>query len=96
MTSCDAKIIELWVEKYPNPRTRWCYRYDSEWLLNYAKKPLSCVTLADLQSFAQFLAGSGLAPISRARSLAAVKSLFGFCLRTRYIRINPAAELALQ
>jgi site-specific recombinase XerD len=59
------------------------------------QKALARITLADLQSFAQFLGSLGLASISRARSLAAVKSLFGFCHRMRYVRINPAAELTL-
>jgi integrase/recombinase XerD len=59
------------------------------------EKPLSRMTLAELQGFAQSLASSGLAPISRARTLAAVKSLFGFCVRMRYLAVNPAAELAL-
>lgn len=36
-----------------------------------------------------------MAPISRARTLAAVKSLFGFCHRQRYLPINAAAELTL-
>jgi hypothetical protein len=31
---------------------------------------------------------AGLAPISRARTLA-VRSLFGFCQRTRYVSGNP-------
>lgn len=51
--------------------------------------------MGDLQSFAQSLVQAGLAPISQARTLAAVKSLFGFCLRMRYVPANPAAELAL-
>jgi integrase/recombinase XerD len=38
---------------------------------------------------------SGLAPVSRVRTLAAVKSLFGFCCRMRFLPSNPAAELAL-
>ena len=95
MLSTDAQIIKLWVENQPSSHTRWCYRHDSEQLLNHAKKSLSRITLADLQSFAQSLATSGLAPISRVRTLAAVKSLFGFCHRLRYVSINPAAELTL-
>ena len=95
LSSRDAKIIELWVEKQPSPYTRGCYRRDSERLLNHAKKPLSAITLADLQSFDRDLTRSGLAPISRVRTLAAVKSLFGFCHRMRYLPANPAAELAL-
>jgi hypothetical protein len=46
-------------------------------LLNHAKNRSPGITLADLQSFAQFLNCSGLAPISRIRTLAAVKNLFG-------------------
>jgi site-specific recombinase XerD len=90
----DSRIIEIWLQKQPSRHTR-CYRYDSEQLLNHAKNPLSRITLADLQSFAQSLANSGLAPISRARTLAAVKSLFGFCVRMRHLAVNPAAELTL-
>ena len=43
----------------------------------------------------QSLVAAGLAPISRARTLAAIKSLFGFCKRMRFIAVNPAAELPL-
>lgn len=43
----------------------------------------------------RFLNCSGLAPISRARTLAAVKSLFGFCFRMRFVAVNYAAELPL-
>ena len=95
LSTRDAQIIKLWVENQPSSHTRWCYRHDSEQLLNHAKKPLSRITLADLQSFAQVLTTSGLAPIYRVRTLAAVKSLFGFCHRLRYLAVNPAAELAL-
>ena len=53
--------------------TRGCYRHDSEWLLNYLKKPLARITLADLRSFAHALSDAGPAPISLARTLAAIK-----------------------
>jgi hypothetical protein len=46
--------------------------------------PLMYTTLGHLEGFAQSLVEDGLAPISRARTLAAVKSLFGFCQRMRY------------
>jgi integrase/recombinase XerD len=95
LSSRDAKIVELWLEKQPSPHTRYCYRIDSERLLNHTKKPLFRITLADLRGFAQALTSSGLAPISRARSLAAVKGLFGFCHRMRHIPLNPAAELTV-
>ena len=95
LSSRDAQIVELWLEKHPSPHTRYCYRIDSERLLNHTKKPISRITLADLQNFAQHLGSLGLAPISRARSLAAVKGLFAFCHRMRYLPVNPAAELTL-
>jgi hypothetical protein len=95
ISSRDAQIIKLWVENHPNPNTRYCYWFDSERLLNCAKKPLSRITLADLQAFAESLSDAGLAPVSRVRVLAATKSLFGFCYRMHHIPVNPAAELAL-
>ena len=95
LSTRDAKIIKMWTEKYPNPHTRYCYALDSERLLSHAKKPLSRITLGDLQAFAQLLSAAGLAPVSRVRVLAAAKSLFGFCYRMRHIPANPAAELAL-
>src|SRR5215472_13588045 len=95
VSSQDAKIIGLWVEKYPNPHTQYCYRLDSERLFKHAKKPLRGITLADLQAFAASLIAARLAPVSRVRVLAAVKSLFGFAFRRRHIPFNPAAELGL-
>jgi len=91
----DSKIVELWLEKHPNPHTRYCYSIDSKRLLNHVKKPLARITLGDLQSFSQSLDTRGWAVVSRARTLAAVKSLFAFCHRMRYLLINPAAEPTL-
>jgi len=96
MTSAsDHKILALWLDRQPSPHTRSCYLRDSGRLFAHVAKPLARVNLSDLQSFAQSLIDSGLAPISRARSIAAVKSLFGFCHRMRHLPANPALELAL-
>ena len=95
VSSKDNRIINLWLERQPSPHTRGCYRRDPAKLLEHSGKPLSRITLGDLQSFPQSLVGSGLAPISRARTLAAVKSLFGFCNRQGYVPGDPAAELTL-
>ena len=94
-TSRDSHFVDLWLDCQHSPHTRSCYRRDLLRFLHHAGKCLSRVTLADLQSFDQFLAAAGLAPISRSRTLAAVKSLFGFCQRVRYLPANPAAELPL-
>src|SRR5713226_8472779 len=91
----DAQILELWLDRQPSQHTRGCYQRDSARLLAHARKPLVRITLDDLQSFSRSLIALGLAPISRARTLAAVKSLFGFCYRMRYLPANPAAELPL-
>ena len=65
-SSKDNRIISLWLERQPSPHTRGCYQRDSAKLLKHVGKPLKQITLGDLQSFAQFLIGSGLAPISNA------------------------------
>jgi site-specific recombinase XerD len=95
VSSRDTEIIELWLAKQSSPHTRSCYRRDVERILSYSIKSLKDITLADIQGFAASLTAAGLAPISRARTLAAIKSLFGFCQRMRYITANPAAELDL-
>jgi hypothetical protein len=91
----DCRIIELWLQNQPSAHTRGCYNRESKSLLKHAKKPLTRIRLADLQRFAQHLGNLGLAPISRVRTLAAVKSLFAFCHRQRYLPVNPASELVL-
>ena len=90
----DSEIIAMWLESQPSPHTRDCYRRDAGRLQRLGK-PLKGVVLSDLQKFSQALADEGLAPISCARSIAAVKSLFGFCFRMRFIKSNPALELRL-
>jgi site-specific recombinase XerD len=89
----DSEIIAMWLEHQQSPLTRDCYRRDAGRLIKHACRPLKALDLADLQKFAQSLADEGLAPISRARSIAAVKSLFGFCFRMRFIKFNAALEL---
>ena len=88
LSSRDAEMIQIWLEKQSGLYTRGCYRHDSEQLLKHAKKILARITLADLQGFADALSDTGLASISGARTLAAVKSLFGFCHRLRYLPAN--------
>ncbi len=95
MRYSDSQIIELWLQTQASPLTRACYRRDVNRLLSHARKPLSRIALPELQAFAQSLIDAGLAPVSRARTLAAVRSLFGFCHRMRFIDVNPAAELPL-
>jgi site-specific recombinase XerD len=83
--SGDAEIIDLWLQSQASTHTQSCYRRDVARLLAHAGKPLKRISLGDLHGFAQCLIETGLAPISRARTLAATKSLLGFCQRMRYI-----------
>src|ERR1022692_1358999 len=95
LSSSDSTALTLWLNSQTSPHTRSCYRRDAERLLAHVGKPLNDIGLGDLQDFDQSLVKAGLAPVSRVRTLAAVKSLFSFCCRTRYLPANPAAELAL-
>jgi site-specific recombinase XerD len=91
----DSTILKLWLNSQNSPHTRSCYRRDADRLLAHVKKPLKAIDLGDLQDFAESLVEAGLAPVSRLRTLAAVKSLFGFCCRIQYLPANTAQELAL-
>jgi len=59
----------------------------------FVARLLRAVTLSDLQAFADSLAG--LAPSSRARTLATVKPLLAFGQRTDYLPLNVGAALKL-
>jgi len=94
-SSQGEEMIRLWLDCQRSPHTRSCYQRDADRLVEFVRKPLARVTLGDLQRFAQSLIDSGLAPVSRLRTIAAVKSLFGFGSRMYRFRTNPAAELPL-
>ncbi len=95
VSSRDSEIIKLWLARQASPHTRSCYQRDANRLIETLRKPLHQIGLGDLQDFADSLAESGLAPISQLRTIAAVRSLFGFCERTGYLPANPARELPL-
>jgi Phage integrase, N-terminal SAM-like domain len=76
LSARDCRIIELWLQRQASPHTRGCYRRDAARLRDHAPKPLSRLTLNDLQGFAQSLEDAGLAPISCASAPSA--ALFSF------------------
>jgi integrase/recombinase XerD len=94
-TYSDEAIVEMWLQSQRSPHTQSCYRRDAARLLAHVHKPLKRIGLGDLHTFAQHLIDEGLAPISRARSIASIRSLFGFLFRIRFIPVNFAAELPL-
>src|ERR687886_130930 len=89
--STDAHLVELWLHGR-SPHTQRAYRADSDRFLTFVARPLSTVTLGDVQAFADSLTGK---PSSRARTLAAVKSLLAFGQRTGYLPLNVGAAVKL-
>jgi hypothetical protein len=75
LDALSPQTISLWLHG-KSAQTQRAYRRDIGRLLTFTGKPLVETTLADLQAFADSLAG--LAESSRTRTLAAVKSLFAF------------------
>ncbi len=75
----DQYLVELWLHGR-SPHTQRAYRADVDRFLAFVTAPLATVTLGDVQAFSDSLAG--LAPSSRTRTLAAVKSLLAFGQRT--------------
>ena len=57
----------------------------------FVGKPLQEITLGDVQAYSNAL--SGLAPATRGRRLASVKSLFSFAQRIGYIVFNVTAAM---
>ena len=94
-TYTDNQIVERWLDCQPSPLTRSRYARDVRRLRAHTHKPHNQISLGDLLSFAQSLSEASLAPISRARTLAAVKNLFGFCRWMAYIESDPAIALPL-
>jgi integrase/recombinase XerD len=89
--SPDAHLVELWLHGR-SPHTQRAYRADSDRFLAFVARPLTTVSLGDIQAFADSLTGK---PSSRARTLAAVKSLLAFGQRTGYLPLNVGAAVKL-
>lgn len=85
----DEKVVRLWLHGRSQHTIR-AYRRDVAALLAFVGKSLVEVTLADLQAFADSLRSRDS---SRARTLAAIKSLFSFAAQMGYCRFNVGAAL---
>jgi site-specific recombinase XerD len=90
----DAEVIELWLRRQRSPATRSVYRRDVGRLTTWSDKTLAETDPLDLEQFAEALAGTGLAPISQGRTLAAIRGFFRFAERIGFCR-NVAAGLEL-
>jgi integrase/recombinase XerD len=85
-------LIALWLHGR-SPHTQRAYASDVARLCAKSSKPLAALTLADLQSFADSLAGMSAA--SRSRTLSAVKSLLAFGYRLGYLTFDVGGALHL-
>lgn len=88
----DGSLLFMWLDGRPET-TRRAYARDVTSFLLYAGVPIQAVTLAHLQAYAHSI--EHLAPASRARRLAALKSLFGFAHRLGYVPFDVARPLRL-
>ena len=88
----DAEVIALWLHGR-SPHTARAYTHDIGRFMAFVARPLAQVRLKDLQDFADSLVG--LADGSRARCLAAIKSLLTFSQKIGYVQFNVGAALEL-
>ena len=76
--------------------TRRAYAAEAAHFLAFVHKPLSWVTLTDLQAWADQLGQGSLKPASQNRALTAVKSLLSFAQETGYLPFNVGAAVKLR
>jgi integrase/recombinase XerD len=90
----QALLISTWL-RTKGKKTQVAYRQDITRFLSVVGKPLSGITLPDLQDYADSLIAAGLAGTSQQRMLAAVKSLFTFGHRTGYLHYDVGKAIKL-
>jgi integrase/recombinase XerD len=88
----EDRLVDMWLHGRAE-HTQRAYRRDAERFIAFVGCSLNDVTLGDVQAFADSL--EGLAPSSRARTLAAIKSLLSFGQRTGYLPLNVGAAVKL-
>lgn len=88
----DAQLLKMWLHG-KSENTRAAYLRDVHQFKRHVDLPLSQITLGDLQNWADELEEAGLADTTRARKLAAVKSLFSFGHRIGYFNFNVGAAV---
>lgn len=86
----DEHLITLWLHGRGR-HTQRAYAADLRRFQEFARESLQKVRLDDLQRFVDSL--EGLADASRARTIATIKSLFGFAHRIGYLRFDVGAAI---
>jgi site-specific recombinase XerD len=94
--SQDSKLVELWLSMKTSSHTRRAYAAEVARFLAFVNKPVSWVTLSDLQAWAEHLAQGKLKPASQNRAVTALKSLLAFAQETGYVPFNVGAAVKLR
>ena len=94
--AADGKLVELWLSMKTSSHTRRAYAAEAAHFLAFVQKPLSRVTLIDMQAWAVQLGQGTLKPASQNRALTAVKSLLSFAQETGYVPFNVGAAIKLR
>lgn len=94
--SQDAKLVELWLSMKTSSHTRRAYAAEVARFLAFVQKPLSWVTLTDLQAWADQLGQGSLKPASQNRAVTALKSLLSFAQETGYVPFNVGTAVKLR
>jgi integrase/recombinase XerD len=92
--STDAQLVRLWLHG-KSPRTVEAYNGDVRGFFDFVGTDLQELKLEDLQAYADELDEAGLAESTRARKLAAVKSLLTFAHDVGYLRFNVGRAIRL-
>lgn len=86
----DSELIQLWLHGHSH-NTIESYKHHVEGFLVSVGKPISSVTLLDLQTWQLSL--GGMSPASQKTALAAIKSLFSFGYQLGALKFNVAKLL---
>lgn len=93
-SSADRKLMQTWLHGR-SPETQRAYLREAVEFLSDVQKPLSSVTLADLQAYQDGLEAQDYSPRSVSRRLSTIKSLLAFGQKTGALQFNVGAALRL-
>jgi site-specific recombinase XerD len=85
------QLVPVWLHGRP-ASTRGVYEHEIARFRSWVARPISRITLPDLQRYADTLEGK---PRTIARKLATIKSLLGFGQKTGALKVNVGAALRL-
>jgi integrase/recombinase XerD len=87
----DDQVIALWLATKRNTKTVYQYQLSVRRLFEVTGRQICEMTLNDLLIFTDSL--SSMRPATQAQRIASVKSLYSFCHKIGYVRVNVAALL---